>query len=90
MPAYHLIIKGKVQGVFYRATAKDEAQKLGLKGWVKNTDAGDVEAMVCGDEAAIKTFIEWCWQGPSRAFVTNVIVNETNEKVFEEFKVIRG
>jgi acylphosphatase len=90
MPAYHLIIKGKVQGVFFRATAKDEAEKLGLKGWVKNTDAGDVEAYVCGTEADLKTFINWCWQGPSRALVTNVIVAEKEEQELDDFKVLRN
>ena len=59
MTTVHLLIKGKVQGVFFRATAKEVADKLGVKGWIKNTWDDDVEAMATGSEEAIQKFIEW-------------------------------
>ncbi len=46
----HLLIKGKVQGVFYRDTAKTTAKQLGVTGWVRNTPDGHVEALVTGGE----------------------------------------
>ena len=60
MPAYHLIIKGKVQGVFFRASAKETAELLGVTGWVKNTKEGNVEAFINGDENKLQEFIAWC------------------------------
>jgi acylphosphatase len=89
MPTRHLIIKGKVQGVFYRATAKEVADKLAIKGWIKNTDDDDVEATVTGTNEHLKEFVEWCWQGPAKADVKDVIVSEVVDEDFREFKIIR-
>lgn len=89
MPTVHLLIKGKVQGVFYRASAKEIADELGLKGWVKNTDEGNVEAVVSGDEEQLKNFVDWCWKGPRRADVKDVIVTKKEDIQFENFSVIR-
>jgi acylphosphatase len=89
VPTLHLIIKGKVQGVFYRASAKDIADELGIKGWIKNTDEDDVEATVTGTDEQLKKFVAWCRQGPRRAEVQEVIVNEVANETFDEFKVIR-
>ena len=58
MKRSHLIIKGKVQGVFYRQFIKDNARFLGLKGWVRNTQEGDVETIFEGDEQVIKEMIK--------------------------------
>ena len=89
MSTVHLLIKGKVQGVFYRATAKAVADEIGVTGWVKNTDEGDVEAMVTGNEQQVKKFIEWCKQGPRKAVVTDVTVTQKNDTTFNEFSVKR-
>ena len=89
MPTVHLTIKGKVQGVFYRATAKETADKLGLVGWVKNTKEGNVEGLVSGSPEQVQSFIDWCKKGPARAEVSDVIVTEVEEQVFKGFKVIR-
>lgn len=89
MPTVHLIIKGKVQGVFYRASAKREADSLHVKGWVKNTREGHVEAMASGDVDAIERFIAWCKKGPSRAMVTDVEFTRQAEHVFDDFEVLR-
>jgi acylphosphatase len=86
----HLLIKGKVQGVFYRATAKEMALKYGITGWIKNTAEGHVEAVCQGDADAIEQFILWCHEGSPRAKVQEVAVTEVSEEPFVEFKVIRG
>jgi acylphosphatase len=90
MPTVHLIIKGKVQGVFYRATARDEAEKLGLTGWIKNTSEGNVEVVVNGSQELIDRYIAWCWKGPSRAKVESVEVKDLQEERFDGFQIIRG
>ena len=89
MPTVHIVIRGKVQGVFYRATAKDVAEKLELKGWVRNSDSGDVEALVTGGKEQLQEFIDWCKQGPAKAVVTDVEVTEKAEEAFDRFKIIR-
>lgn len=90
MPTKHLLIEGYVQGVFYRASARDMAEKLNLTGWVKNTTEGHVEAEVSGTESSIRAFIDWCKQGPPKAVVQKVIVTESEEKSFEGFTILRG
>src|SRR5438067_13066010 len=90
MPTKHLLIKGKVQGVFYRATAREVAEQLNITGWVKNTDEGHVEAMITGDDKQVEKFIAWCKKGPPKAVVTNIDVEDVaEEKTFQEFKIIR-
>ena len=89
MPTVHLLIKGEVQGVFYRATAKEIADKLGVTGWIKNKWDGNVEALATGDEESLQKFIEWCRQGPKKAGVTDVIVTKKEETTFNNFSVIR-
>lgn len=90
MKTVHLLISGKVQGVFYRASAKDEAESLSIKGWIRNTENGAVEATVTGSEEAIERFINWCKQGPSQARVDEVAVTQKPDEGFREFKIIRG
>ena len=68
----HVIISGRVQGVWYRAHTKKKAEELGLTGWVKNTVDGNVEAMFEGAESKIHEMIAWCWVGPPLAQVTDV------------------
>jgi acylphosphatase len=90
MPTQHLIIKGKVQGVFYRVSAREQAEKMGLTGWVRNTGEGNVEIMVQGEEPGrLAAFIEWCKKGPSKAKVEAVFVEEADPLVTEGFKIIR-
>lgn len=89
MPTVHLLIKGKVQGVFYRATAKEMADEIGITGWVKNTPADSVEIVASGSQQGLQQFIEWCKRGPSRAKVSEVKVDEMDEATFDEFTIIR-
>ncbi len=84
MKTYHLIILGKVQGVWYRASAKQKADQLGIKGWVRNLPSGDVEALIQGEEQNLNEMILWCKKGPEYAVVTNV--NITEKKTDSEFK----
>ena len=70
----HVLISGRVQGVFYRANTKKMADKLGVKGWIRNLPDGRVEAVFEGDKDAIKKLISWCWIGPAGAKVTNIEV----------------
>lgn len=64
-----LIIKGQVQGVFFRVRAKKKAESLGLTGWVRNTEDGHVESLAEGDSDQVKEFVQWCSLGPEGAEV---------------------
>lgn len=86
----HLTIKGRVQGVYYRASAKEAAEQLNISGWVKNTVEGHVEIAAAGDDEAIDRFIDWCKQGPVRAIVKEVVVTPIGDEAFSGFEVIRG
>lgn len=82
----HVFISGRVQGVFYRASTKNMAEQLGLKGWVRNTSDGLVEAVFEGEETAVKDMISWCHNGPRSAEVSDVTVDYTKFLgEFEEF-----
>jgi len=68
----HLIISGRVQGVFYRYSTQREATRFGLTGWVKNLRNGDVEAVIEGEEGLVEEMIKWCWQGPPGARIQDI------------------
>ncbi len=70
----HLVIKGIVQGVFYRAFTRDMATHLGLKGWVRNLPNGDVEALFEGDKAEVEQAIRQCYIGPPGSRVDDIDV----------------
>lgn len=89
MATVNLIVKGKVQGVFFRAEAKETAEKLGITGWVKNREDGSVEAMAKGSQESIDAFVQWCKTGPKRAGVTDVIVTPLHLDDFDTFEIIR-
>jgi acylphosphatase len=75
-------ISGRVQGVFFRAEARSRAESLGLAGWARNDADGSVEAVFEGDEARVRSMVEWCRRGPSGARVDDVEV-ETEEPTGE-------
>ncbi|HEV8080821.1 MAG TPA: acylphosphatase [Chitinophagaceae bacterium] len=89
MPTIHLLITGKVQGIFYRATAKKIANQLNIKGWIKNTKDGNVEATATGNEEQLKEFINWCKQGPENAKVEEVIIEQKPITSFDTFDITR-
>ena len=66
------MVSGRVQGVFFRASARQRATELGLTGYVKNLPDGRVEAVACGPAGAIETFAAWLGHGPPRARVQAV------------------
>ncbi len=65
----HLVVSGRVQGVFFRQSTADTARRLGLRGWVRNLPDGRVEAEAEGERAALETLVEWCRRGPPAARV---------------------
>lgn len=87
MPARHILVSGRVQGVFFRASAKDKADELNLTGWVRNKNDGTVEAYAEGADDALQQFINWCHQGPSEAEVNDVNVNEVHEEKLGSFEI---
>jgi acylphosphatase len=68
----HVLISGRVQGVFFRASTKSKAEELGLVGWVQNLSDGRVEAVFEGAEATVEKALTWCHQGPPGSLVNNV------------------
>jgi acylphosphatase len=70
----HLVVRGRVQGVFFRAATQREARRLGITGWVKNRADGSVEVLAEGEEDAIKELTSWANHGPSAARVDAVDV----------------
>ena len=84
----HLLIHGRVQGVFFRAIAQQKATELGLSGWVRNNSDGSVEVMAEGQGDRIDSMIEWCRVGPTQAVVKHVSVDwETPSGEFKEFRI---
>ena len=80
-----LVIKGTVQGVFYRESMRQEAVRLGISGWVCNRLDGGVEAMVQGPAKAVEAIIAWCRQGPPDAHVASLEFHEATG-TFERFE----
>jgi len=69
-------VSGRVQGVFYRASAAERASMLGVTGYAKNLPDGRVEVLACGEEAAVKELCGWLWQGPPNAKVERVEIGD--------------
>jgi len=81
----HLIIEGRVQGVWFRDSTRREAVSLGVFGWVRNRPDGTVEVVAEGPEDQVEKLTSWCNHGPPAAGVSQV--HETREKWQGEFKV---
>ncbi len=79
----HLIIEGKVQGVWFRESTKRKALSLGVTGWVRNLPDGTVEVVAEGDEDKVNELVKWCHKGPPAAEVKNVKIEE--EEYLGEF-----
>lgn len=89
METVHLLLSGKVQGVFFRGSSKNVAQKLNITGWIKNRNDQKVEAMISGEEKDVQAFINWCKFGPDRAQVEEVIVSKKESTFFKKFEIKR-
>lgn len=72
MSAARFIVSGKVQGVFFRASAREQAQALGLRGYAKNLPDGRVEVLAAGSDAALDALAAWLRQGPPQAEVQDL------------------
>ena len=75
----HLIVTGRVQGVGFRYSTRQQATALGLSGWVRNTSDGRVEIEAAGETPALDTFLQWCHEGPPPAHVVAVELLSRNE-----------
>jgi acylphosphatase len=73
MPAARFLVSGRVQGVFYRASTREQARGLGLAGHARNLPDGRVEVLACGDAAALDALERWLWRGPPAAEVESVL-----------------
>jgi len=82
-----LTVKGKVQGVYFRASTREVATKLGISGWVKNLPSGEVQIEAEGQAANLDSFVNWCRRGPMRAEVTQVTIEDIPLKGLQDFKV---
>ncbi|MGH7823697.1 MAG: acylphosphatase [Candidatus Binatia bacterium] len=86
----HLQVEGRVQGVYFRASAAQQAQRLGLTGWVMNCPDGSVEIVAEGARAKLEELVAWCQQGPPGARVSNVAVMWADPKNnFHSFTIKR-
>ncbi len=72
-----ILVAGRVQGVFFRQSAVDEARRLGVRGWVRNVPDGRVEAEAEGEREHVEALLRWCGRGPPGALVDDVQVTGT-------------
>jgi acylphosphatase len=72
MKRAHVLVRGAVQGVFFRAEMRDRARSLGVEGWVQNNPDGAVEAVFEGDDERVESMVDWCRRGPAGARVADV------------------
>lgn len=86
----HVLISGRVQGVYFRDSTRTRAIDLGVTGWVRNRRDGRVEAVFEGDEPAVRKIVEWCHKGPPGAWVVNVETSwEPPTGEFADFQIER-
>lgn len=83
-----LYITGTVQGVFFRAFVKENAEKLNVKGFVRNLEDGRIEAFIEGNPEEVNKMIEICKQGPKHAQIRNVEIKEEKFQGFRDFKAL--
>ncbi len=84
---FNIKIYGLVQGVFFRASTKEEADKLSLTGFVQNQPDGSVYIEAEGEEGNLNKFLKWCNKGPLMAQVEKISVSEDSLINFSEFKI---
>ena len=85
--ATHIIVHGRVQGVWFRAGTKEKADKLGLLGWVKNLPEGTVEIHTEGEKLQLEKFIVWCRIGTPTADVTSLDIDEVMVQEYKSFDI---
>ncbi len=86
----YVLVSGKVQGVFFRSSAKKRADELRLTGWVRNIEDGRVEAVFEGEQEKVDKMVEWCRKGPNYADVKDIqVISEKYTGEFNDFSVRR-
>jgi acylphosphatase len=85
--AVHIVVRGRVQGVWYRGNAQSRAAELKLAGWVRNCPDGTVEIHAEGDRKNLDKFIEWCGKGPPAADVTGLDTTPVSREGMETFLI---
>ena len=83
-----VIVHGRVQGVFFRDTARRTGQSRGVAGWVRNTPEGTVEAVFEGEDEAVESMVRWCREGPRGAAVERVEVANEEPEGLTEFRIL--
>lgn len=84
----HCLISGRVQGVSYRYSARQQAYKLGITGWVRNRPDGRVELVIQGQTEQMKDMLDWAYQGPQFADVTTIVIKEQSpDVIYTEFEI---
>ncbi len=78
-------VTGRVQGVFYRASTQEQAQRLGVSGYAKNLPDGSVEVLACGEAEAVEALCDWLWQGPPSARVSTVACEQLEQMSVKGF-----
>ena len=89
MASVAMRINGRVQGVFFRASARDKATELGVNGFVQNAADGGVYVEAEGNEEILKEFIAWCKIGPPYAQVMTIVIEKQSEKGYVGFQIRR-
>jgi len=89
MVCFRVLISGRVQGVGYRYSTREQAEALKVVGWVRNLPNGQVEALVVGDRTKVDQLLSWFHKGPPSAKVTAVEVEEQPAQPFESFEIQR-
>jgi acylphosphatase len=89
MKRMHVIVSGRVQGVFFRAYTRETALALKLTGWVRNLPDGRVETVFEGEDTNVQSMLEWCKKGPPHATVNELEASEqTYTGEFRDFRII--
>lgn len=89
MACLRFYVSGRVQGVFFRVSTRDQAQELGLAGEVCNLPDGRVAVTACGEQAALASLQQWLWQGPPHALVEQVESEACfDETGFSRFEIV--
>jgi acylphosphatase len=86
MACRRFVVSGRVQGVWFRASTRQQAEQLGLAGHALNLADGRVEVMACGDAAALDALAVWLWRGPELASVEDVVSEELADQAVSGFR----
>lgn len=90
MPSISIIVKGKVQGVFFRKSAREKAIAIGITGKIKNQPDESVYIIATGSQEQLHRFVEWCNEGPPRAIVSHIETKQEPLQNFTSFTIVHS